>query len=347
MDKIISLIESLQKGGKPAQPGEIRVHGGVQYQKMGNGEWKVYTHPEEKQLEAEQNKNKVVSLTDKLKNTIAEKKEVSASEQHLSDLKNQKVVPDKKTRSEKPMFTDVDAALAHGYSATDFREVGNFFYDRAQKMAETISKLEQTKQKVDPNFEKIKKINLQMAKQFISQGNRVDDRQAKTKAAMKKSVIHMGHNDAASVDTAKFAVEQAASQAQGWWLETIHNIMEGYQYGDVPRVITMDQGDLYLVKVDDGLYSGIFKKMTPVEDGILEDNAKVRLERMTLATLVQFCLAKEWMKPVDKVEPAVEAIENLTLALEAPVNPVEPVSYPTLEMDRKIRFMELLDKLMS
>lgn len=346
-------MEELYKGGKPAQAGEIRNHGGKQYQKMGNGEWKLYTHPEEKQLEAEQNKNKVVSLTDKLKAKVAEKKEVSASEQHLSDIKNQAVVPGQQTRSEKPMFTNVDAAMAHGYEATDFREVGNFFYDRAQKMADNIQKLQDTKQKIDPNFDKIKQANLRIAKQFISQANRVDDRQTKTKAAVKKSVVMMGHNDSAEVDTAKFAVEQKASQDQGFWLEHIHNIMDGYQFGDVPRVVTMDQGDLYLVKVDDGMYSGTFKKMVFVEGGVLEDNAKVRLERMSLPSLVQFCLAKEWMKPIEKPEIAVEAIHNLTSALTVqapPVDPVPEVNYTddfTQRVNQRIRMMELLDKLIN
>lgn len=337
-----SLEESLEKGGKPAQVGEVRNFGGKQYQKMASGDWKLYVHPEEKQLEAEQNKNKVVSLTDKLKNKIEEKKEVSASEQHLSDLENGAVVPNQKTRSEKPMFTQVEAALAHGYSAQDFREVGNFFYDRAQKMAENISKLEQTGQKVDPNFEKIKKVNLKYAKAFISQANRIDDRQAKTKAGMKKSTVMMGHQDGAEINTSDFSIDNN-SAAQTEWLDRVSMIMEGYQYGEVPRVIPMDTGDLYLVKVEEGLYSGAFKSLTQVEDGILEDNAKVRIERMTLPSLVQFCIAKEWIRPFRDVTP-VQEIQDLTVKLEAPMT--EPVTVES-DLDKRLRFMDLLSKLLS
>lgn len=340
MDKFEQLLNNLEKGGKPAQVGEIRDFSGVQYQKMADGNWKPYIHPEEKKLEAEQNKNKVVSLTDKLKTKIEEKKQVSASEQHVSDLQNQGVVPNQKTRSEKPMFTNVDQALSSGYSAQDFREVGNFFYDRAQKMAENIDKLKSTKQEVDPNFEKIKKINMQYAKAFISQANHIDDRQTKTKAGMKKSIMHMGHNDTAEVNTASYAIELDAARDEGWWLEHIHNIMEGYQFGDIPRMVTLPKGDLYLVRVDDGMYSGLFKQITPVENGVLEDNAKVRLERMSLPTLINFCLAKEWLNPIPPPQPPqIEPIQNLTVALQAPVEPSQ--------IDKKIQILELLNKLVN
>lgn len=345
-----SLIDTLEKGKKPAAVGEVRTFSGKQYQKMGDGSWKPYVHKEEKQLEAEQNKNKVVSLTDKLKSKIEEKKEVSASEQHLSDLTNQTVVPGEQTRSEKPMFTNVDDALAHGYEAADFREVGNFFYDRAQKMADNVAKLKETGQKVDPNFEKIQKLNLRYSKAFIGQANHIDERQAKTKAAVKKSVVMMGHNDGAEINTASFAIENQASQNQGWWLEHVHNIMDGYQFGDVPRVISMDKGDLYLVKVDEALYSGAFKRVTPVEDGQLEDNAKVRIERMTLPSLIQFCLAQEWMQIVNKQEPVSLPEPSYDVApliekLEAPVNQIVPEIESNL--DKKIRLMELVNKLIN
>lgn len=345
-----SLTESLEKGGKPATVGEVREFGGKQFQKMGNGDWKPYVHAEEKQLQAEQNKNKVVSLTDKLKTKIAEKKEVSASAQHISDLQNQAVVPGQQTRSEKPFFTQVDAAMSHGYDAKDFREVGNFFYDRAQKMAENIAKLEATKQKVDPNFEKIKKINLQMSRAFISQANRIDDRQAKTKA-MQKSVMMMGHADAAEIKTSDFAIDNRASQ-ETQWLDRVINLMDGYEYGDTPRVLPMDAGDLHIVKVDDGMYSGVFRRIYNTEDGELVDNAKVRIERLTLPSLVQFCIAKEWIQDEIVVSPK-PPMESLVEKLAIPeVNPIVPVMEQTeavapeeSNLDKKIKVLELLNKL--
>lgn len=295
-----SLTENLEKGGRPADIGEVRTFGGKQYQKMGNGDWKPVVHPEEKQLEAEQNK-KVVSLTSKLKEKIAEKNEISAPEKHLHDLKNQSVVPNEKTRNEHPVFTNVEAALAHGYESQDFREVGNFFYDRAQKMAEQIQRLEHAKQKVEPALEKIKKENARIGRAFLSQANHIEDRQKKSKMA--KSTVAMGHNDAAEINTADYAIDRANS-IQSEWLGKVSSIMDGYIYGEEPRVVVMDQGDLYLVKVDDGLYSGLFKKIS--EDGQLIDNAKVRIERMTLPSLIQFCMAKEWISSFKELPPVVQ-----------------------------------------
>src|SRR5690606_4972747 len=72
------------------------------------------------------------------------------------------------------------------------------------------------------------------------------------------------------------------------------------------RIIPMDKGDLYLVKVDDGMYSGVFKTVQAVEEGTLEDNAKVRLERMTLPSMVQFCMAKEWIEAFKELSPVVQ-----------------------------------------
>lgn len=389
-----SLFESLEKGGKPAAVGEIRSFGGRQYQKLGDGTWKPYVHPEEKQLNELQNKNKVVSLTDKLKNKVKEKNAISQPQQHLQDLKHQTVIEGQETRSGKPMFLKVDNAMAHGYKAEDFREAANFFYDRGQAMAENIFKLKEAKQKIDPAFEEIRNINIKIGKDYLKQANRVDDLQSKSKGKVmvksedgqegqgpsdaqrhsrcvysmkqrdvnggaanvicdhslektkcpkcnvKKSVVLMGYADAAEVDTSKFALEQKLSEESGL-LNEFQLAMEGYQYGELPRRVMLDKGDLYLVKVDDGLYSGIFKLFTNTEDGILEDNAKVRLERMSLPSLVQFCLAKEWTSPHKQEVPVLQSptVEPLIEKLSIPeVKPVE---------DRTIRILELISKLIS
>lgn len=344
-----SLIESLEKGGKPAGIGEVRNFGGKDYQKMGDGSWKPVVHPEEKQLEAEQS-NKVVSLTEKLKQKIEQKNQISQGEKHLHDLKNQVVVEGKQTRSEKPMFSKVDAALAHGYSAEDFREVGNMFYDRAQKMAETLQKLKDTNQKIDPTFEKIKQENLRISRAFISQANHIDDRQAKTKAGMKKSTVMMGHADAAEVNTADYAIEQSKSQESGW-LSRFQAATANYEYGEEPRVVVLDKGDLHLVKVEEGLYSGIFKVYTEKmelqdadpSEAPMVDNAKVRIERMTLPSLVQFCIAKEWILPHNEIKQEEKKVEELTQVLQSPT----PVPQVESEMDKKIRILELINKLVS
>lgn len=345
MNKVLALIDSLEKGGKPAQIGEVRNFGGKDYRKMGNGEWAAVVHPEEKQL-ADIDKKKEVSPKQALQNKLEAKTTISVPQKHLNDLKNGAPVEGQKTRSEKPMFTNVDHALAAGYKPEDFREVGNFFYDRSQKLIEGLNRLKQSGQKIDGALPQIQKMNERLGKQFISQAGRIEQRQTNARESVraqkvKKSVVMMGHNDSAEIDTSKYATEHLASLDQGYWLEHIHNIMEGYQYGDIPRVITMTKGDLYLVKVDDGMYSGIFKTITPVEDGVLEDNAKVRLERMTIPSLIQFCLAKGWMETVVIPDPVPMDPMPLIAALQAPIEAPKVES----DLDKRIRILELLTKL--
>lgn len=343
-----SLTESLEKGGKPAQIGEVRNFGGKDYKKMGNGQWEPVVHPEEKQLQAEQSK-KVVSLTSKLKEKIEQKNEVSHGEKALHDMKNQVVLEGKETRSGKPMFSNVDAALAHGYKVEDFREVANVFYDRAQAMANNIQKLSDGKQKIDPNFEKLKKENMKAFRSFLGQALRIENREKKSKMA--KSTVGMVHLDGAEINTADFAIE---SKLAGEWLDRLQMAMQGYDYGEVPRIIPMETGDLNLVKVDEGMYSGVFRSYTQTPDGLLEDNAKVRIERMTLPSLVQFCLAKEWIRPMRDVTPEIApepAIQSLTAKLEEPLV-VAPgqTGYTesfTERLNARIRLADLLTKLLS
>lgn len=343
---------AIKKGGKPAAPGEVRNFGGQNFQKMSDGTWKKVVSKEEKQLENEQN-NKVVSLTQKLKNKIADQKEILTSEKHLNDLKNQVVVENEETRSGKPVFTNIDSGLSHGYDAADFREVGNFFYDRAQKMADNIEKLKATGQEVDRNFPKIQKENLRISRAFISQANHIDDRHAKTKK-MAKSTTMMAHQDAAEINTADFALENKLS-LESKWLNIIQSAVDGYQYGDVPRAVSLDDGELFLVKVEDGMYSASYKKISPVPEGELADNAKVRMERMTLPTLVQFLIAKEWIKneqPLPEESPSIEPMAQLS---SSPIiDVVEPHPRNCLcpqcgisREDYRLKVLELLDKLLN
>ena len=337
-----SLIESLEKGGKPAEIGEVRNFGGKDFKKIANGEWAPVVHPEEKQLKQEQDK-KVVSLTSKLKQKIEDKNQISHGEKHLHDLKNQVILEGKETRSGKPMFTKLEAALSHGYEAQDFREVANVFYDRAQSMADNIAKLQAGKQQVDPNFEKIKKENMKIFRSFLGQALRIESRQKVT-----KSVVALGHQDAAEINTADFSQEHKHS-LESEWLERFTSIMDGYTYGEEPRMIMLSQGDLYLVKVDHGIYSGVFKKMTQTFDGDLLDNAKVRLERMTLPTLVQFCIAKEWISTFENFgETSVNQaqIKDLTVKLSEPQPSVPPPSAMPSPVESNLdKLLRLIEKL--
>ncbi len=334
-----SLIETLEKGGKPATIGETRLFGGKEFKKMGNGEWVPVVHQEEKQLEAIDSK-KEKTPKQKLVDKLDEKTMITHAEQHLSDLKHGAILKDVQTRSGKPVFTSVDSALSSGYTPEDFREVGNVYYDRAERMGKIVERMEGTGQKPEKSLQDIAKLNLKMAKMFINQANHLEDRKVKT--AMNKSIIHTGYNDASEINTASFATELTNAKNEGYWLEYMHNTMDGYEYGDIPREIALDTGTLYLVKVDDGIYTGIFKTIDPVDNGELIDNAKVRLERMTLPSIVQFCLSKEWIK-LQSEEPVEVPVTEMALAdkLEAPPMPQGST------VEQRIMILQLLDKLMS
>jgi 8-oxo-dGTP pyrophosphatase MutT (NUDIX family) len=328
-----SLTDKLFKGGKPATIGERRIYGGIEHQKMGDGTWKPVPKPQDKD-----GKEKDVVM--------------HPMKQHLNDMKSQAIVEGKTLRSDKPVFTNVEAAIAHGYEVQDFKEAGAFFYDRSQQMSQNIEKLEKLKQKVDPSMKKIAHENMRMARQFTNQGNHLDDRRAKTAkdiksgAAVQKAVVMMGQQDGAEIDTAKFAVENKISHESGWY-EKIHQAMEGYSAGDVPRVIFLSTNyDLHLVKVDDGMYSGVVKKFTNAADewdadmSPMVENAKIRIERMTIPSLVQFLMAKEYIQPESHQEPEMmpePIVESLVSKLEVPAIPE----------DRTITILTLLSKLIS
>lgn len=330
---ITSLINTLEKGGKRAQTGEIRLFGGKEYKKMGDGNWVPVVHKEQQQLDAMEAK-KEVSPKQKLENKLSEKTDISHAQQSLENLRNGAIIEGVETRSGKPVFTNIEQALAHGCNANDMRELGNMHYDYAEKLSGTIERMVASGEKPEKALTDIATFHSKIGKMFIKQAAHIDDRN------VKKSVVMMGHADAAEINTADFAIEHQSASNEGYWLDHMHNVMADYQYGDEPRVIHLNNGELYLVQVDDGMYSGTFKKITIVDDGQLIDNAKVRLERMTLPTLVQFCMAKGWLRPAEKPVNPVH-VEELASKLEAPMMMVES------ELDKKIRILELLSKLTS
>lgn len=331
-----SLIEKLTKGGKPAQYGEHRTYNGIEYQKMGDGTWK----PVPKPVDAD-GKEKVQMM--------------HPAKNHLNDMQSKVILEGQTLRTGEPVFTSVDAALAHGYDSKMFREAGGIFLDRSDKMSENIERLEKLKQPVDPSMKKIAHENMKIARAFTAQANHIDERQKKTQGVtrakiVKKSVVMMGQQDAAEVDTGKFAQENKISMESDLY-EIIHNIMDGYQPGDAPRLVPIDSGELHLVKVDDGMYSGVIKKHIEAQEydgspGMMMENAKVRIERMTIPSLVQFLIAKEYIKPPSN-EPQ---IQSLVAKLESPINPLnEPIQLevPVPSQDRTIRILELIGKLVG
>lgn len=350
MNNLISLIDKLEKS-KPAAIGEVRNFGGKDYKKVNTGDWRPVVHQEEKKLQAMDAK-KEPTPKQSLEQKLQEKTQLSMAEKHVHDLKNKAIIEDRQTKSGKPMFLRTEDALAHGYTPEDFAEVSNVFYERAQMLANAIQRHQDAKQKVEPAVIEAKDLNLKISKQFLRQSNAVQDRQAKTAQAVsaskkvKKSVTSMGHNDSVELNTGDFAQEFRLADETGW-LESFHTYMANYSYGDTPREILLPNGSLFLAKVDDGLYSGFYRSRELAlnedtkEPEVMEDNAKIRIERITLPSLVQLCLAKEWIhnKLVERpVEPIPLDPMPLIQALEAPIPP--PV-------DRKIKILELLNRLLD
>lgn len=153
---------------------------------------------------------------------------------------------------------------------------------------------------------------------------------------IEKSIVMMGQQDSAEVDTGKFAQEHESPFVQDWIMRVQH-LMMGYSFGDAPRSIGLDNAELYLVKVDDGMYSGNIKLFN---EG-MEDNAKVRIERMTIPSMIQFLMAKEYIRHQPIVQPAPEPI----VANEIYAPPAIPA--PSTNLEQKIRMLELLTKLVN
>lgn len=163
--------------------------------------------------------------------------------------------------------------------------------------------------------------------QFILQ---LLDTAPELEASLRKSVIQMAtHSEGSDLDTADFAITN--TYVDSYWLNKIKVGMENFQHGDVPIEFELDQGLLFLTKVNDGQFSGYFKKRTLV-DGYGEelwDTANVRIEKQTIPTLIQLLTAKGWISPKRvKEEPLVSK-----------------TSYSDLEY--KIKILELLEKITS
>lgn len=318
---------------------------------------------------------------------------------HLSKLTTAPILEGEELKSGKPVYNNIDQAMAHGYTAEDYTEAANIHYEKMMSIDNQIKKIKMLKHPVPPEMNKILKFHEQQFKQQHNmakvvnkrhaQTGKVLDRQKKVSEAtreadkfiaekkakesqdfkysskVKKSVVMMGQQDAAEVDTGKFAQEHYKDLSG--WIEHISNVMNGYNYGDTPREVSIDKGTLYLTKVDDGMYSGFVKLMGPE---MMEDNAKVRIERMTVPSLAQFMLAKEYILPGPSIAgngpgnnnmatggemtlaqpPTFESL-NESLMLEPFSESMPEPSLPKVEsvsmIDKKIMMLQLIDKLMS
>lgn len=169
---------------------------------------------------------------------------------------------------------------------------------------------------------------------------------------MRKSVTQMGGAMGdPDIDTGSYAKE-LESAMKNEWLEKLYQAMENYSYGDVPETFELDKGTLYLSKVDDGMYSGFFRKREEISgEGEVEDNARVRIERQTLPTLVNFLMAKEWIRAAAEepvAEPIIEEPQyDERAALAAKLEEIEDQVDSIDVVDNDLRKLELIAKLLG
>jgi hypothetical protein len=242
----------------------------------------------------------------KVANLTAKLQETNPAKDHLRKLTDGAVMENQKLRSGKPLFLKPEQGVAHGYTPEEHREAASAHYDKMEATSKILDKYKELGKPAPPEFKEIMQFHRQAYKGFTNAADTVERRTKDTdhaikerrKQAVAKSTVMIGHNDAASINTADYAIDREAS-LENEWLGKLQSLMAGYQYGDTPRMIAMDKGNLYLVQVDGGIYTGVFKTITGGEyessPEAMVDNAKVRIERMTLPSIVQFCLAKEWI----------------------------------------------------
>lgn len=388
INSALMTLKGLKKSGKPAQVGESRTHADGSIWEKTNSGWVQRTKekPNKTKQLAGDRKNKIVQIT-KLRGKLAEGPNYQTMLEGMSDAKlnalHSKLVESqpvdeqskkvnegvkremgkfesgessgKKTKSGKDIPLNLEQATANGFTPEDHKDAMNMHYDTATKMSELVSKMRENKIPVPDDAMELIKMHRKMSEQHSRAAEKIERRRAK----MKKSVTSMGHQDGLEINTSEYSVEK--ENANQKWLERLFQGMEGYEYGDVPREFDLDKGKLFLSKVDDGIYSGFFRIIKEVEDGQLEDNAKVRIERQTLPTLVSFLEAKEWIMPEvlqeksddspmeDEQYQALNAkLEEISDGVEAVIESALPEA-PQMEteLDKRIKMLELMNKLLG
>lgn len=277
---------------------------------------------------------------------------------HLELLKEGQVLPGVHTKSGKPIVTSMDAARAQGYDMQDHIDAMNVNYNMAQKVNDVIGKLKMAGKTVPKEAVEIAKFHEKKMREHMKARDHLEDqeiamKERKAKVGVKKSTTQMGGGlGDRDLDIGSYA--QTQSKADDEWMEKLHVGMQDFGYGDEPRSFQTPKGVIHLCKVDDGLYSGFFTNQEMVGDGMLEDNAKVRIERQTIPELVMFMMAKEWITEHLEAQPEPAQPEPIA----APVvseSLIEKLSQPAPIYDsgefrsneQRIRMLELVSKLLS
>lgn len=318
------------------------------------------------------NRDNVVSLNSKLQEQ--QKPEKTKLQAHYEKLTGGAVLDGMQTKSGKPIFHDMNHSKAHGYDESDHRDAMNAHYDLMGKFNNAIAKMKDAGHDVPSEALKIRDFHQKQFKSHFKESQRVMERKEqvdkltedKTQKVKKlnKALVSMGHHSDTDVDTQKVIGEVDP------YIEMLTDLMTGFEYGDAPRTMNIDAGQIHLVKVDDGMYTGYVVKTDMVENeatGEMEeisDTAKIRIERMQIPEIVKFLIAKEYILPkavipVEEFEPDDDMkdkiIDGLSATLEAQMQAEEEAKIDQIEesidkeriLDKKIALMNLVNKLLE
>ncbi len=302
-------------------------------EKGGPGSGQVGHHTARQPLSpAERLKVGIKNLQPKIKNKL---------ETHLDALKNGAVIPGVATSSGKPIVTDMNATRAHKYDRQDHLDAIDVHHKMAKRIGDVAGKLKTAGRPVPKEAQDMVKFHVKQMRNHMKEHNSIEmkqnaldaAREAKKSPAVKKSEDLDNYSDFKilkaqtqmggaigdpDVDTGAFA--QAKANGDETLMDRLYRAMDGFEFGEMPREIPMDRGTLHLSKVDDGMYSGYFTRETP--DG-LQDNARVRIDKINIPDLAGLITAKEWMSQV-KPQSQVE---------EKSFAPLQPPQAVTSELD--------------
>jgi hypothetical protein len=286
----------------------------------------------------------------------------------MQELDSKEGIPGKTTGSGKPLATKVESAVKMGYEPEDYEQAIDYHQNQAEKISRKIQELNLK------DAQQLRSLAARHRREALKLNNRknlISDRRSKTERDVRakketeenvsKAVTAMNHLDPRDIDTYK-DMEERKEAAESGWLQKMYALMEGYEMGDAPRTLEMSEGrkkgELHLVQVDDGVYSGFVKdfelKDNPEtgESERMEDTARCRIERMTLPELVHYLMAKEYITP----EPEEEEDEAEPETPEPNGEPQPPVPEMTQtlpestgegQLTTKLKMLELIHALTS
>lgn len=265
------------------------------------------------------------------------------------------------TRMGKPIPRNFNDSHEHEYSLEDHKDAMNSHQDHADSLNERVSEFQEKypDKNIPKNVTEIISHHLDQSRKHQAVGNRlqeirnrnekqVSDTLSQRSKKVKKAGV-MADYSGTVLDTNDLANE-INSIKDSVWLQKITDSMKDYNYGDQPREINLDSGNvLFLTKVDDGLYSGFVKKLNP-ENELPETSNAIKIERMPIPTMITYLRMKEAIDLIEEdtpVEVSQEDAGNLLEKLETHLEPEIEDELMINPKDNKIRVLELIKEILE